>query len=210
MVVASATWKVNRVGCTRSIPVTVSGCRHRLGDREAGLLGDQRLRLARRLRRKPVRWPAVRRPSPPTANPARRKPRPVRDRHDRPPADTALAVGDLAQRRRSARRGVRRSPRCGPCGAHAGAPRCRRGPAARRRLCSLFQPVGQPPRGAGAARRQKSSDSGNSSGAGHRGRRPRCGVSGACSRTACTLVPDIPNDDDRRPVAARRPCRATG
>ena len=54
--------------------------RHRLGDRESRLGGDQRLESLPPWRRTPARWPGGRRPSPPTGSPDPRTPTPGRAR----------------------------------------------------------------------------------------------------------------------------------
>ena len=203
---ASATCIANRVGCTRSMPVTDLRRRHRLGHREPGLAGDQRLDLRRRSRRTPARSPAAPRPSAPTANPVRRTPTPVRGRPARPRPDTGCR---------------RRRPRATPRSAPAGCWRCtavrtgrwrtptRQGVGEIRQrhvvMRAATQSASRP-----AVRRSSSAevdDSGNSSGAAPvadpaAAARAACGAAGACSRMACTLVPDIPYDD----TAARRGC----
>ena len=109
---------------------------------------------------------------------------------------------------RSARRGCWRSRRCAPGGAHADAPGCRPDPATRRPSCASH-PVGQPAGGAaqfvgrGGRQREKQWCRRADSAAIW----PRCAAaSGACSRTACTLVPENPYDD----TAARAGCVTVG
>ena len=88
MVAARATCMVNSVGWIRSMtghdlraPTSPRSPRTRTRGRSAA-------RPARRWRRTPVRSPAAQRPSPPTANPARRTPTPDPDRRARPRPDT--------------------------------------------------------------------------------------------------------------------------
>ena len=96
------------------------GRRHRLGDREPGLLGDQRLRSPRRSRRTPVR--VASRPAP---IPAHCEPWPE-NTHTGPRSSLpdrglirSVAIGDLAQRRQPAPGGVLASTavRTGRCAA---------------------------------------------------------------------------------------------
>ena len=73
-------------------------------------------------RRTPALGPEVRRPSPPTGNPGRRTPTPVRD-HPGPPIPGRECRSRLFRvDRRSSLRGPRRAPRCAPTGARADGP----------------------------------------------------------------------------------------
>ena len=150
---ASATCMANRVGWTRSMPVTFSGAviasvtenpdssaisgsicgdlggEHRLGGEQVG---------------------AHRRP---TANPGRRTPIPARDRRARPPPDTAVSLRrPHAMPAVSSAHGAGDARLCAPAGGHGGAPGCRRDPATD--VVRLYvHPVGQPAGGLRAAPR---------------------------------------------------------
>ena len=100
--------------------------------------------------------------------------------------------------------GCRRSPRCGQGGARAGAPACRpdrgRQPAA-----TAFTQSATGGR-CRATQRPRWLTAGTATVlAGPAASSSRCRGSGACSSTACTLVPDIPNDETPPSAADRSP-----
>ena len=206
MVAASATCMANSVGCTRSIPVTVCGADHRLGDRESGLRGDQRLQLRATVA---ANTGSVASRSAPIAGPLRTLPGEHPDRAAVVLSDRGADTGslspcgeprDLAQRAGQLGEVAGDHARCAPAGARAGAPGCSaRSDSATVR--ALRHPVGEPARGLAQLVGRRSTTAGTAAGPRVGGLRPgRSSVSGACSRTACTLVPDIPYDD----TAARR------
>ena len=199
---ASATCMANRVGLH---PVDAGhrlGRRHRLGHREPGLRGDQRLHLGDGRGEHRFGRPAARRPSPPTASPARRTPIPVHARLARPRADTeSRPRRPRASRSASCLEAVGEDRRTHRPVVRAAGPACTRHPS-RESGARALDPVGQPagglaqPVGRGGRQReqQRPVDRGIDC------RVVGAVVSGACSRIACTLVPDNPYDD----TAARR------
>ena len=184
------------IGCTRSMPVTVSGAdiasvtenpdscaisgstsrdargEHRFGRQQFGA------------HRRPLRTLAGEHPHRSAVVLAHRG------------RIRASLVGDLAQTVGQFREVRRRSRRCAPAGARAGAPACRPDPQApgSSARCSTQSASRRDVRRSSSA---EVADSGNSSGPAAAARRlvRMSAVSGACSSTAWTLVPDIPNDD---------------
>ncbi len=203
IVAASATCMVNRVGWIRSIPVTVSGADIASVTENPGFPGDQRLRLRdgrgeHRFGREQVSA---------HRGPLRTLPGEHPYRASVVLPDRGLirnvAVGDLAQTL---------GQLCEVLGHHGRAHRPVRTPARQgvgqirqRQSCRSpgcsTQSASRP-----AVWRSASAevdDSGNSSGPAMAGPAVTAScavVSGACSSTACTFVPDIPYDD----TAARR------
>ena len=208
---ASATCMANRVGWTRSIPVTVSRRRHRLGHREAGLARDQRLRLGDgRREHRFVRQQVSAHRGPLRTLPGEHPYRSAVVLTDRG-LIRSVTVGDLPQRLDQLLGAAGDDGR--PHGPVATPARQGVGQIRQRHLagmCASTQSASRP-----AVRRSPSAevdDSGNSSGAAIAD--PVACVllcrecSGACSTMACTLVPEIPVRRHRRPsgvLAVGRP-----